>query len=186
MSAQPYGDETVAMPLVREAAAPPTIDSQLAAVPEKTRAMAAYNLTNHVDQRDVAPDVARAMRLLEADGFFLKQQAARQAAQAPTAEQPFGPVAGADDKRSWPKALTDSFAVWSLIASLFGFSAIGIILGAIHASNAHKQRQRASSVAAWGIGLGIASCVAWIILWAVIIAGMVAASRASYSSGYGY
>jgi hypothetical protein len=62
-----------------------------------------------------------------------------------------------DDRSSWPVALADGMAVGALITSLCGFSVIGIILGAIHMSNAHKQRERASAVGCWGLGLGIAS-----------------------------
>ena len=86
-----------------------------------------------------------------------------------------------DDRSAWPRALTDGLATWSLIASLFGFSVIGIILGSIHVSNAHKLRQRASGVGAWGLGLGIAGLVAEVLLIIVIIAAMASVSSAGYS-----
>jgi hypothetical protein len=92
-------------------------------------------------------------------------------------------VPAREDRSKWPQALADGLAVGSLIASLFGFSVIGIILGAIHASNAHKQKQRASAVGAWGLGLGIAGLVAEVILVIVIIAAMASIGSASTYSG---
>jgi hypothetical protein len=59
---------------------------------------------------------------------------------------------------------------------------IGIILGAIHVSNVHKLRQRASAVAAWGIGLGIAGTVAWALIIIVLI---VAAASVGSAPAYG-
>jgi peptidyl-prolyl cis-trans isomerase B (cyclophilin B) len=87
-----------------------------------------------------------------------------------------------DDRSTWPHALTDGFAVGSLILSILGFGVIGIILGAIHVSNVHKLRQRASAVAAWGIGLGIAGTVAWVLL---IIMLIVAAASVGSAPAYG-
>jgi len=87
-----------------------------------------------------------------------------------------------DDRSTWPHALTDGFAVGSLILSLLGFGVIGIILGAIHVSNVHKLRQRASAVAAWGIGIGIAGTVAWAL---IIIMLIVAAASVGSAPAYG-
>jgi hypothetical protein len=90
-----------------------------------------------------------------------------------------------DDRSTWPHALTDGFAVGSLILSILGFGVIGIILGAIHVSNVHKLRQRASAVAAWGIGLGIAGTVAWALIIIVLIVAGVAASHSASTGYYG-
>lgn len=90
-----------------------------------------------------------------------------------------------DDRSSWPVALADGMAVGALITSLCGFSVIGIILGAIHMSNAHKRRERASAVGCWGLGLGIAALAAEIIVLIVFIAAIASVgSAASYSAGY--
>jgi len=94
----------------------------------------------------------------------------------------FGAENVSDDRSTWPHALADGMAVGSLILSLLGFGVIGIVLGAIHVSNAHKLRQRSSAVGAWGIGLGIAGTVAWVLL---IIMLIVAAASVGSAPAYG-
>jgi hypothetical protein len=90
-----------------------------------------------------------------------------------------------DDRSTWPHALADGMAVGSLILSLLGFGVIGIVLGAIHASNAHKLRQRSSAVGAWGIGIGIAGTVAWALIIIMLIVAGVAASHSASTGYYG-
>jgi hypothetical protein len=148
---------------------PPTAAEQLAAIPVEARQRASYNLTYEVGEDGQPADVVQAMRLMRAMSPGQHQAAAA------------APARPGKDRSSWPKALTDGFATWSLVASLFGFSAIGIILGAIHVSNAHKEQKRASSVAAWGIGIGVASAVAWTILIIVFFAAMAAVSTSPYA-----
>ena len=160
------GEETRAIPSIQ-----PTADEQLAAIPVEARQRAAYNLTYQVGEDGQPADVVQAMRLMRAQGPGQHQAATAAAA----------PARPGKDRSSWPKALTDGFATWSLVASLFGFSAIGIILGAIHVSNAHKEQKRASSVAAWGIGIGVASAVAWTILIIVFVVAAAAVSSSPYA-----
>jgi len=93
------------------------------------------------------------------------------------------PAPAREDRSKWPVAIADGLAVGSLITSIFGFSVVGVILGAIHMSNAHKKRERASAVGCWGLGLGVAGLVAEILLVIVIIAAVASIGSAS-STGY--
>ena len=173
MSTQP-GDQTIVMPPARGAAAPgpsftpapgPQAGPDPAAVQE-----AWYARTYEQDPATLSPAGREAYGQLQAAGWPRPQ--------APAS-------APKDDRSSWPVALADGMAVGALITSLCGFSVIGIILGAIHMSNAHKQRKRASAVGCWGLGLGIAALAAEIILLIVFIAAIASVgSAASYSAGY--
>ena len=62
---------------------------------------------------------------------------------------------------------------------------LGIVLGALSASAAHKNKQRASVPAAWGIGPGAAFAVLWVIALILLISVLAAASAAisSYPTG---
>jgi hypothetical protein len=173
MSTQP-GDNTIVMPPARDAAAPgpsftpapgPQAGPDPAAVQE-----AWYAHTYEQNPATLSPAGREAYGQLQAAGW----------------PRPQAPVpAPKDDRSSWPVALADGMAVGALITSLCGFSVIGIILGAIHMSNAHKQRERASAVGCWGLGLGIASLAAEIILLIVFIAAIASVgSAASYSAGF--
>jgi hypothetical protein len=174
MSTQP-GDKTIVMPPpARDAAAPgpsftpapgPQAGPDPAAVQE-----AWYAHTYEQNPATLSPAGREAYGQLQAAGW----------------PRPQAPVpAPKDDRSSWPVALADGMAVGALITSLCGFSVIGIILGAIHMSNAHKQRERASAVGCWGLGLGIASLAAEIILLIVFIAAIASVgSAASYSAGF--
>ena len=171
MSTQP-GDQTTVMPPARGAAAPgpsftpapgPQAGPDPAAVQE-----AWYAHIYEQDPATLSPAGREAYGRLQVAGWPRPQ------APAPK-----------DDRSSWPVALADGMAVGALITSLCGFSVIGIILGAIHMSNAHKQRKRASAVGCWGLGLGIAALAAEIILLIVFIAAIASVgSAASYSAGF--
>ena len=171
MPTQP-GDETIVVPPARGAAAPgpsftpapgPQSGPDPAAVQE-----AWYVRTYEQDPATLSAAGREAYGRLQAAGWPRPQ------APAPK-----------DDRSSWPVALADGMAVGALITSLCGFSVIGIILGAIHMSNAHKQRKRASAVGCWGLGLGIAALAAEIILLIVFIAAIASiGSAASYPASY--
>jgi len=173
MSTQP-GDQTIVMPPARGAATPgssstpapgPQSGPDPAAVQE-----AWYAHTYEQDPATLSPAGREAYGRLQAAGWPRPQ------APAPAPK---------DDRSSWPVALADGMAVGALITSLCGFSVIGIILGAIHMSNAHKQRERASAVGCWGLGLGIASLAVEIILLIVFIAAIASiGGAASYPAGY--
>jgi hypothetical protein len=120
----------------------------------------------------------------EARAEYDRLAAERVSAPAAVPVQAPVPSRAREDRSSWPHAVADGLAVGSLIASLFGFSIVGVIVGAIHVSNAHKERKRGSAVAAWGIGLGIAGLVAEVVLVIVLIAAMAAVSHAGYSTSY--
>ena len=133
-------------------------------------AQAAYAIDYQTPRNSLPSDMQAAYDRLQAIGY--------------PRNRPGSPSSSpAGDRSAWPRALADGLAVGALIASLFGFSVVGIILGAIHASNAHKTKHRASGVAAWGIGLGIAGLVAEVLLIIVIIAAMASVSSAGYSAG---
>ena len=93
------------------------------------------------------------------------------------------PVRVQEDRTGWPPAVADGLAVGALVASLVGAGGLGIILGAIHITNSHKAKQRASAVGVWGLWLGIAESIAWTILIVVLIAASVAVSHATYQTG---
>jgi hypothetical protein len=173
MSTQP-GNETIVMPPGHGAAIPrPSFTSEPGpqAGPDPAAVQEAwYARTYEQDPATLSPAGREAYGRLQAAGWPRPQ------APAPAPK---------DDRSSWPVALADGMAVGALITSLCGFSVIGIILGAIHMSNAHKQRQRASAVGCWGFGLGIASLAAEIILLIVFIAAIASVgSAASYPAGF--
>ena len=173
MSTQP-GDETIVVTPARGAAAPgpsftPAPSPQSGPGPAAVQE-AWYARTYEQDPATLSPAGREAYGRLQAAGWPRPQ--------APAS-------APKDDRSSWPVALADGMAVGALITSLCGFSVIGIILGAIHMSNAHKQRERASAVGCWGLGLGVASLAAEIILLILFIAAIAsAASAASYPAGF--
>ena len=79
---------------------------------------------------------------------------------------------------------TNVMAIISLIASIIGFSILGVIFGHI-ALVQIKQRQEGGHVLAIiGLILGYLGCLGWIIFW-VIWFGLIAASGAG-SLYYGY
>jgi hypothetical protein len=173
MSTQP-GDQTTVMPPAHGAAAPgpsftPAPDRQ--AVPDPAAVQEAWYAHNYQqDPATLSPAGREAYSRLQAAGWPRPQ------APAPAPK---------DDRSSWPVALADGMAVGALITSLCGFSVIGIILGAIHMSNAHKQRKRASAVGCWGLGLGIAALAVEVIVLIVFIAAIASiGSAASYSASY--
>lgn len=181
MSTYQHGDDTVVMPPARAAVPPPDPSPAPPGTPPNgfdpdDVQEAAYAIDYGAPRNTLPPSAQQAYDRLRASGYPHNKAVYGDTVKAAAPAK--------EDRSKWPVAIADGMAVGALITSLFGFSVVGIILGAIHMSNAHKKRERASAVGCWGLGLGIAGLAAEVIIVILFIAALASIGSAAASTGY--
>ena len=80
---------------------------------------------------------------------------------------------------------TNVLAIISLIASIIGFSILGVIFGHIALVQIKQRHEGGNVLAIIGLILGYLGCLGWIIFWIAWI-GLMAAGGGVYGFNYGY
>ncbi len=81
-----------------------------------------------------------------------------------------------------PAGRTNVLAIVALIASVLGFSIVGVVLGHIAVSQIKRSNEGGSALAVIGVVLGYLGCLAWIVFWGVLLLGFVWAG--AYTGSY--